>query len=234
MNQADESGQEIVSIGKLIATPFGLYVHNPEIMRFSPDGGMTYHLSSDYGKLIGDSLVLTVLDPDTPGGVIAPTLHHSSDGWDPETVIPLTPTGHELWLLGIASANPVRASITDLVRTLRSLPSYGVITEPVAAELLYRLSLPFTFLLLSVLTLGFSWRYRSRYLARPPILTFIVVPLSPLVLLPAYMFLQFAHRILFSVLLLWTSLTVATVLLLVFEGALVAASLMYLALSARE
>ncbi len=234
INASDESTREVVSIGKLVCTSSGLYAQNIEVMRFTLDGLLEYHLSSDYGKLVDGFLVLTVLDPENPDAIVRPTVHHPIGGGETEHLPEISPSADELWLLAIASADPAGASITDLVRTARSLPVYGLVTEPIEAEMLFRMSMPFTFLILNILVLGFSWRYRSRYLARPPIGTFIVVPSAPIVLLPGYLLLQFAHRILFSALLLWTSLTIAIVLLVVVEGVLLAVALMYLALSVRE
>ena len=234
INASDESTREVVSIGTLIRTSSGLYVQNIEVMRFTLDGLLEYHLSSDYGKLVDGFLVLTVLDRENPDVVIRPTVHHPIGGGETEHLPEILPSADELWLLAVASADPAGASITDLVRTARTLPVYGLVTEPIEAEMLFRLSMPFTFLILSILVLGFSWRYRSRYLARPPIGTFIVVPLAPIVLLPGYLLLRFAHRILFSALLLWAGFTIAIVLLVVVEGVLLAVALMYLALSVRE
>ncbi len=234
INASDESSREVVSIGKLVRAPSGLYAQDIEVIRFTLDGGLEYHLGSDYGKLVNGFLVLTVLDPENPIAILRPAVYHEMEDPETESLLRIAPSADELWLLAVASADPAGASITDLVRTAGSLQVYGLVTEPIEAEMLFRLSMPFTFLILSILVLGFSWRYRSRYLARPPIGTFIVVPLAPIVLLPGYLLLQFAHRILFSALLLWTGLTTALGLLVAVEGILLAAALMYLALSARE
>ncbi|MBU8913881.1 MAG: hypothetical protein KOO61_07650 [Spirochaetales bacterium] len=244
INASDESTREIVFIGKLVRVPSGLYAQHIEVIRFTLDGRLEYQLSSDYGKFVDSKpvdsesannyFVLTVLDPDNPVAILRPTVHHGMEDPATENRLRISPSADELWLLAVVSADPAGASITDLVRTAGSLQEYGLVTEPIEAELLFRLSLPFTFLILSILVLGFSWRYRSRYLARPPLGTFIVVPLAPVVLLPAYLLLQAAHRILFSALLLWAGFTLAIVLLVAVEGILLAVALMYLALSVRK
>jgi len=234
VNKEDQETRELVAIGKLVRTPSGLFAHKVEVIRFTLDGQLQYHLTSDFGKLMGNSLVLTVLDPDGPNPVIRPVQHFGLSNPQTDNLLELTPTADELWLLAVASGNPAGASIIELVRTGRLLRTYGIATEPVDAELLARLSLPFTFLILSVLTLGFAWRYRSRYLARPPLGTYIIVPFVPLVLVPAYLLVRYAHRILFSALLLWAGLSLSLVLVIVVEGVILTASLLYLALSARE
>lgn len=244
INASDEITREVVAIGKLVWTPSGLYAQNIEVVRFSLDGNLEYHLSSDYGKFVAGKpvddepannfFVLTVLDRENQDAILRPSVLHEMEGSETGNLLRISPSAEELWLLAVASADPALASITDLVRTAASLQPYGLVTEPIEAELLFRLSLPFSFLIFSILILGFSWRYRSRYLGGPPIVTFIIVPLAPLVLLPAYLLLRFAHRILFSALLLWTDLTLAIVLLVAVEGILLTVALMYLALSARE
>jgi len=234
INASDDFIREIVSIGKLVQIPAGLYAQHIEVMRFTVDGGLEFHLTSDYGKLVNGFLVLTVLDPENPNAILRPEIRHGAGDPETENLLRISPSADELWLLAVASADPAGASITDLVRTAGALPVYGLVTEPIEAEMLFRLSMPFTFLILSILVFGFSWRYRSRYLGRPPVGTFIVVPLAPIVLLPGYLLLRFAHQILFSALLLWTNLTAAIGLLVAVEGILLAVALMYLALSARE
>lgn len=234
VNSSDETTREIVSVGKLVRVPTGVYARNVEVMRFNLDGELLYHLSSDYAKLVDGSFVFTVVDPDSPAGILRPTVHHGTPALETESILPIAVTAEDLWLIGVASATPAAASVTDLVRTTRSLSRFGLVTEPVESEVLFRLALPFISLMFSILVMGFSWRYRSRYLARPPLSTWIVVLLAPLVLIPVYLGFQYAHRILFSALLLWTSLGTAIGGLVVVEGILLTISLMYLALSTRE
>jgi hypothetical protein len=235
VNDSTETTRELVSIGKLIRVPDGMFAHQVEVVRFDLESGrIEEHRSSPYGKLVENSLVLTILDRNDPSAITYPVEHQGVVDPESRGLVALTPTADELWLLGIASADPEGASITDLLRTTRTLRDYGLVPQPAEAELLRRLSLPFTFLILSFFVLGFAWRYRSRYIARPPLPTLVLVPVAPVLLVPLYLLFRFAHRILFSALLLWTGLTIAVILLLVVEAALLVISLMYLALSSRE
>jgi hypothetical protein len=234
LNRSSDESRELISIGKLVRVNSGLYAHQVEVIEFSPAGQVLLHRGSDYGKIVGETLVMTVLDS---SGERRPAdlgeyqgLAHS----DTAGLVTLGPTPEELWLLAVASADPAGASVVDLFRTNRDLVQFGLIPDPARAELLRRLSLPFTFLIMSFFTMGFAWRYRSRYLTRPPIPTLILVPLAPLVLMPLYLLLRYAHRILFSALLLWTGFGLAVAVLIAVEAALLLVSLMYLALSSRE
>lgn len=238
VNGEGEDWREVISIGKLIQVPAGLYAHQVEVIRFSLDGSLESHRSSAYGKLVANAdgryLVLTVLDREDPSAIIYPVDHHGVVAPETGGLVLLSPAADELWLLGVASADPTGAAVTDLFRTTRLLRTYGLVPEPAQAELLRRLSLPFTFLILNFFVLGFAWRYRSRHLSWPPLPTLVLVPLAPLFLVPVYLFLRFAHRVLFSALLLWTGLALSVVILVVVEAALLVISLMYLALSSRE
>lgn len=246
VNPTGSAEFEIVSIGKLVRLPTGIYAHRVEVMRLSPEGDLLYHVSSDYGKVGAQaespesdpwiSMVLTVQDRDSPLEKEYPQVHYGGGAVTPESesLLRLNLSADQLWLLGLTSADPAGASIPDLREMARTVGLYRIAVEPVQAELLYRLSLPFTFLIFSVFSLGFAWRYRSRYLARPPIPTFIVIPLMPLLLLPAYLLFRHAQRGLFSALLLWTGLTPAIIVLVAVEGVLVIVALTYLALSSRE
>jgi hypothetical protein len=225
---------EIVSIGKLVRLTTGTYAQRVELFRFSPAGQKLLHLSSDFGKLHNDSMILTISDREGPAGRTPPVVHHGSLAPEVEGLIQLSPGPDELWLLGVMSSNPAGASIPDLVRIARTADQYGLIPAPTQSELLHRLSLPFLFLMLSSLVLGFSWRYRSRYLSRPPLFTWVLLGAAPLVLVPGYLLLEYGHRLLFSALLLWSGLTTSIILLLAIEAVLVGASLTYVALSARE
>jgi hypothetical protein len=232
----DTSGDEIelISIGKLVRLRTGTYAQGFELLRFDRSGNTVRHVSSEFGKLYSDTMILTVSDPDDQTGDIPPVVYVADPLSDPENAVRLSPEPDELWLMGAVSADPAAASVPDLVRMLRSNGQFGLIPELAGAELLHRLSLPFVFLVLSILVLGFSWRYRSRYIASPPAPAYILLPAAPLVLAPAYLLLLYGHRLLFSSLLLWTGFTIALVTFIILEGLLLAASLTYLALSARE
>lgn len=223
---------EIVSIGKLVGLRAGVYAHQVELFRFDSAGRRLLHVRSDFGKIRDDSMILTISDREGPAGEIRPMVIHGQTEID--GVITLGPSADELWLLGVAFSDPEGATIPELIRTSRTADQYGLVPEPVQAELLHRLSVPFQFLVLSIITLGFAWRYRSRYLASPPVITYLLLAGAPLVLVPAYLLIEFGHRLLHSSLLLWSGPTPALIILLALEAVLLAFSLTYVALSARE
>jgi len=234
VNRVTEEYTEIVSIGKLVRLNTGTYAQDVEMIRFDSSGRERFHETSDYGKLHGQAMILTISDRTDPGATRTPTILNGRLPLEEEGLLSLTPTPDELWLVGVASSDPASATIPDLVRIARTADQFGLLPEPIRAELLHRLTLPFLFLILNIVAMAFSWRYRSRYLASPPVVTYLLIPTAPLVLVPAYLLLDYGHRLLFSSLLLWSGFTVSMITLFAVEAVLLGASLTYLALSARE
>jgi hypothetical protein len=97
-----------------------------------------------------------------------------------------------------------------------------------------RLVTPFSFLLVSLLMIGFGWRFRSRYLHLPPIPTLILIPAAPLFILPVYYALQYSQRILLSTILLSIGVVATLVLMIVLQAILLLLALSYVALGSRE
>jgi hypothetical protein len=233
VNRFDADSTELVAIGKLVATAGGVYGQRIELFEVGPDGRTVLHVSGEYGKLLDGSFLLNVIDRESPALGLRPTIHAGAPNAATENLIPIRPDADQLWLLASVSRNPSTANIAALSRTITTLEAYGLVPEPVEAEFLMRLVTPFSFLVLSLFLMGFGWRYRSRYLALPPIPTLVVVPLAPLFILPAYLGLQYAQRILVSTMLLSVGVTVAAVLAVVLQALLLLVTLSYVALGTR-
>lgn len=234
VNRSGEEFVELLAIGKLVRTASGIYGQRIELLRLAPDGTRTLHVSSEYGKLTNGHFVLNVIDRESPALGMGPTVHAGAPAVTLENLIEVEPSAQDLWLLGSVSREPSTASITALSRTVSALDTYGLIPEPVEAEFLMRLVAPFTFLVLSLLLMGFGWRYRSRYLHMPPIPTLVLIPLAPVFILPFYLTLQFAQRLLVSAMLLSVSVTVTAIIAAVFQALLLFLALSYVALGTRE
>ena len=233
VNRAGADSVELMVIGKLVRTGRGVYAQQLELVEIAPDGRLLRHITSDYGKLEEGHFLLTVLDRDASAGRVRPTVHAGSPGAVTDGILEVGPTPEELWLIASVSRDPDTAGISALSRTIASQEGYGLLAEPVELQFLMRLVTPFTFLILSLFLMGFAWRYRSRYLHLPPIPTLVIVPLAPLFILPAYLVLQFAQRVVTSVVLLGVGFSVSIVLLVVLQAGLLVLSLSYVALSSR-
>ena len=96
-------------------------------------------------------------------------------------------------------------------------------------ELLMRLAHPLLFLVLSLLAVSFGWTYRARYLGRPPLITYILIPLLPFLASLVTTLVVHAHRILLGFFLIALGFTSALALLIVMEGIFLTLSLVLLA-----
>ncbi|MFW5742304.1 MAG: hypothetical protein ACOC2D_03435 [Spirochaetota bacterium] len=234
VNRSGPDFVELLAVGKLVRTASGVYGQRIELVRIVPDGGRSLHVSSEYGKLTNGHFLVNVIDRESPALGMGPTVHAGSPPAELEHLIEVEPSAQELWLLGSVSRDPSTASMTALSRTVSVLDAYGLVPEPVEVEFLMRLVAPFTFLVLSLLLMGFGWRYRSRYLHLPPVPTLVLVPLAPVFILPFYLTLQFAQRLLVSTILLSLSVTVTAILTIVLQALLLFLALSYVALGTRE
>ncbi|MFW5683227.1 MAG: hypothetical protein ACOC1I_00100 [Spirochaetota bacterium] len=234
VNASGPGRTELMVIGKLVRTGTGVYAQQLELLEIAADGTTLRHVSSDYGKLADSYFMLTVIDRDSSSAIERPTIHAGSPGAVTEGILELGPAPDELWLIASVSRSPSTASISALSRTIATLDQYGLLSEPVELEFLLRLVTPFAFLILSLVVLGFSWRFRSRYLHLPPIPTLVLVPVAPFFILPAYLLLRFAERILVSAVLLSGGIAVSIVLVVALQALLLLVSLGYVALGSRE
>lgn len=234
VNQETTDYAEVISIGKLVQTPDGVYAQDVELIQVEPDGGRRIHLVSDYGQILDDTLILNVISRGAERNDRRPRYISGQTDAITEGIVSLVPDTDELFLLAAVSRDPASASITALSRTITALESYGLLPEPIRLEFLQRLVTPFAFVIISLFSLGFAWRFRSRYLSLPPVPTLVLVPTAPLLILPAYLALLFAQRLMLGTLLLAVGFGPTLALLIAIQGVLLLLTLMYVALGSRE
>ena len=96
-------------------------------------------------------------------------------------------------------------------------------------EFLMRILNPFLFLVVSLLAVSMGWANRARYLGRPPLLTYVMIPVLPFLVSNVIDLLVHAHRILLGFIFVTLSFTVALVLLIALQAVLLVISLLVLA-----
>lgn len=234
VNAVTDGETELVYFGKLVQTKDGLFGFRIEVVRFTSEGRIVSHFSSDYGKLVEDHLVLRIVDRDGSERITFPTLHSVVDDPGIDGILELSLSADELVLLSHASRSPSSASVADLRPTLRAMHTSGQLAETVQLEMLVRLAVPFGYVIVSLLSLGFAWRFRSRYVSRPPIPALVLIVAIPFAGYPLYLFFRFAHRVVLSSFLLWVGFSPALILLIVVEAILLIISLIYVALGTQE
>ena len=222
----------LVAIGRLVPGPAGLYAQAIESIEVDASGRVVRHVSGEYGRYADGYFLLNVVSRES-GIQVRPTVLTGDEDAVTSGVLAVQPSADELWLLASVSRNPEAADIASLSRSAATAASHGLIAEPVRMELLMRLSAPFTFLSLSLLLVGFGWRYRSRYLHLPPVVTLLVIPALPFLLAPIHLGFQYAQRIAVAASLLALGLAGALVLTVALQALLLFLSLTYLALGSR-
>ena len=232
VNRSTPDYVEFLYLGKVVRTSAGLYAGQIELLRQAADGRAIHHLAGDFGKYVEGHLVLRVVDREEPERTTEPRVFTGPE--HAASLVRLEPDADALWLLATASRNPEVASIADLTRIMSGFARYGLLTEPLELEFLSRLSTPLVCLILAYFTMGVAWRYRSRYLHHPPVITLLLVPAAPLVIVPFYLLADYSQRLLSAVFLLAFRFPVALGLQVAVQAVALTVSLTYLALGSRE
>lgn len=233
VNRRTGDSVELVSIGKLVHAPGGVYGQRIELLETTLTGRPIRHVSGAYGELRDGYFVLNVIDRESTARNMTPTVHVGTPDAATEGLLEVVPSAQELSLLASVSRNPATANMTALSRTVTTLESYGLIPEPVELEFVMRFVAPFGFLVVSLVLMGFGWRFRSRYLHLPPIPTLLAIPVMPFIVLAFHLLLQFAQRVMLSTILLAVGPIAAIILAIVLQAVLLLFALSYVALGSR-
>jgi hypothetical protein len=230
-NIRTDDAHELVYLGKLVVAPTGMYARDIEVVRFSPEGRFLYHFAATYGKLEDGHLIMQVLDPEDPDAVSLPGYYIGRERVSVPHILELSVS--ESALISIAAgSHDLRAVGVDRLTGLPAvLTQHGLFQVPVHHEMLRRLALPFLFAITAFVAIGFAWRNRSRYLSRPPIAAFLLVPFMPFALHPLYELFAYAHELLTAWMVLAVGFIVALVILVAAEVVLLVVSLAYLAIA---
>ena len=234
VNRATAEVVELISIGKIVQTQDGIYVEDVEVFAITPEGRVLTQIVAEFGQLLDGRLILNVISRGSDRNDRRPQYLAGQVDAITEGIIQLTPNANELFLLASVSQDPASASTTALSQTTSTLERFGLLSEPVELEFLQRVATPFMFVVFSIFALGFSWRYRSRYLSLPPIATLVLIPIAPLAIAPAYLGFVHAQRLLLATLLLPLGFGSTLIVLIVLEALLLLLTLTYVALGSRD
>jgi len=230
-NPGEDGSQEVVRIDQMTGGGGEIYFYGIEAARFDPDGGVDRHLRAPYGKLIGDHINMNCRDRDTREEAYLPEYRVGGPGETGYIATLHLQDPREVRYLPALSTEQSRLhglGIYDLWK-LRSLyERAGYDPSDVEIGVLMRIIRPFLFLILSVLAMAMGWAYRSRYLGRPPVPTFIVLPVLPLVLVVVSDLFLRAHEILFRFFLISLGFTYAAAFLFLAESLFLIVSLFLL------
>ena len=111
----------------------------------------------------------------------------------------------------------------------RQIANYGYLESSISAEILRRLLLPFSFLVLCLLSVAVGWRFQARFFARPHWIIFVFMPLFPIVAISLTGLYLHAQRILLAFVLLRLGFSISLIVFLGLQGLLLLITMIILA-----
>lgn len=230
-DRGDEGIRQFVHIESLYRLPRGSYAERVEVIAVTPEWEVAYHFMAPYAKFLESHLALRAIERENPNNQVTPTYYRDERPEELQYVLRLGASPLELQQAGTDLAN---AGLLTLWRMSDLFPRVGFPTEPVYVELGMRLIQPFSFLVLAVFGIAVSWRWRSRYISRPPLPALILLPAVPLVLNYFTALFLYGQRVVATFSLLTFGVTSGFVVLVAFQGLLVIVALVVLAMQVRE
>jgi hypothetical protein len=249
LNNSTDDEREIVYIGKLAGIDAGIFCKDIEVLRFS-DQGLLYHYYAPYGKMIDGMLNLHGVDRLAGDGQTGDRGTGRASGGGRETVprylagairlrreplpymLALKPTLEQLPILKggrAASASKESLGFLDLWQARRQIAGFGYLESTLSGEILRRLLLPFSFLILCLLSVAVGWRFQARFFTRPHWILLLFMPLFPIVAIPLVGLYMYAQRILLNFVLLRLSFSITLIVFLALQGLLLFLTMIILA-----
>ena len=234
VNYREEDEREIVFIGKLAGIDAGIFCKDIEVLRFSAQG-LLYHYYAPYGKLRDGTLNLHGVDRIAGDREAVPRYLSGATRLRRERLpymLSVEPTLEQLPTLKggkAASASAESLGFFALWQARRQIASYGYLESSISAEILRRLLLPFSFLVLCLLSVAVGWRFQARFFARLHWILFVFMPLFPIVAISLTGLYLHAQKILLAFVLLRLGFSISLIVFLVLQGLLLLISMIILA-----
>ncbi|UCF99837.1 MAG: hypothetical protein JSV89_09930 [Spirochaetaceae bacterium] len=234
VNQRKEDEREIVFIGKLAAVEAGLFCKDIEVLRFG-SRGLLYHYYAEYGRLRNSSINLHGIDRTAAERESVPRYLSGAARLRRDRLpymLSIIPTLEQLPTLKAgkaASATAESLGFFSLWQVRRQIGSFGYMESFISGEILRRLLLPFSFLVLALLSVAVGWRFQARFIGRPHWILLVFMPLFPLVAIPITTLYLHAQRIILAFVLLRWHFSGSLVVFLVLQGLLLLITMIVLA-----
>jgi hypothetical protein len=178
------SGRALVAAGSMLRSPAGEWFYSVEVM-WLPRSANTplLHVSSRYAKRVDDYLVLRYMESDDASGVVEPQiLSGSLENIQDPALIGLQSGGgvvetEDIEIAGTASAASL--SLAELLSLPEARSALGQAVVSLRVELVSRFVRIVGLFVVAFLSIAWAWRFRSLYLARPPVIVFVALPFLP-------------------------------------------------------
>lgn len=234
-NESAEGRVEIIAIERMVELSGDVFFKDVEVISFNSSGEINYHLYAPYGKLVNNHLNMNAMDR-LQAGKFSPPDYWQGAQSDllPFHSIKLNLDRELLRRLSMDSQDMKGWDLMSLWQAREKIETFGLVAEKLDITLLLTLLKPFLFLILSLISVSLGWSLRARYLARPPIIAFLFVPMFLPVVFFLVMVISYGHKLLLGFMLLSLGFWPALITLCIVESLLLMVSLLTLAAQKSE
>jgi hypothetical protein len=210
------SSKEIILIGQLFYVGTDVYFKNVEIIRLNEAGSVISSTFSEYGKITNNYINLNYIKE---GEEIT---------FDPAKIIMLNIDPVLLPNFSAGKNTIETISLNNLFSAMELYDNAGYNKKDIELAFLIKIVHPCLFLILSLLCISIGWAYRARYLDRPPLVTYLIMPVTPLVNAIIISLIIYFHKILLGYILATAGFAIALIALIIMEFVLFIISLLIL------
>ncbi len=226
-----ENDQTLIHIGKMILLGSEeAFFYNIEVVELNSNGDISRHYTAPYGKYLfkSKSIIMQVIDRDNEGISFRPEFIVGDSETPEDILLTVSPGLSEMEFMGDTDNSIKFMNIIQLFRASSVYDKYGYLKEPVEIILLNRILKPFTFLIISFISVSIGWflRFRNSSL---PWLALITMPFIPFVLKYILSVYEYCIKLLLGFALLQTNFTIAIIVLIISQGILLFAALVSIA-----
>jgi hypothetical protein len=220
LNPRQENLREVVYLGKMSRTPEGVFFVDIEVAGFTSTK-LLYHYGAPYGKLYDGQVNLYGIErresqSETHLVVYRGTVP-SGNGEVPE-MLSLVPGIGVLPTLKSERGSLDSQSFFALWRVRRQITEFGHLEAPIGLEIVKRILIPFSFLVLALAGMSAGFRFRADRARRPGWPAYVLMPIFPLVALYLSSFYIFAQRVIVAFVMVRSGFLAALIVLLALQA----------------
>ena len=196
----ENEAREYLTIDHLVQVREGDFVYGVEVIRVDNDGAVLYHLRAPYGKFIGGDLVLRAVRREGTGtgleaNLIGPVYFSGDRPPEMRSFFPMRHAVDEIVRFGPGAQWLDQENIAKVFTAIPLFARLGLPVSGIYAQLVERVLRGFGMFILLFASIAIGWRYRSRYLGRPPVLVMLTVPFFPLSVWGVAEFVRYLSRL---------------------------------------
>lgn len=223
--------ESLIYIEKMILLDEGkAFFFNIEVIKLDKSNKIIKHFSAPFGKYNSESksIIMNAIDRNHNNISLKPDYYIGSDIEPENLILKLSPTLPELKYIGQAGNTIKFMNIVELFNYGSIINKYGYIKEPTQILLLERIVKPFTFLIVSFLSVSFGWFLRIRKYTLP-LLALIFVPVIGYLINNILSIYEFGIELVLGFFLLKTGFYTAVIILIVSQALILFFSLVTIA-----